>query len=309
MPNSPKLLLVLCLSIAFSLFTVSCGTESQGPVEKLDNSELIEENKQLKGQIHELDSMISRVGFGSKLLNSNLDSINKLEEELRFEMQSRNNDSVLLEKVKDISSLVSVNRSIIQDLKDGMDDRNLSTKLLLDMIIKLDDRIKAKEGQIGVLNKSIDQLGEELSSLLDNYASLETDYDVQAIGLQRYKQQIQTLQQEIENKDEVITDKDALLNKAFYFFGSKKELTTMGIIKKSGVFNKEINEDFDLSVLNKVDIRSFKELKIPAGKVKVLSDHPNTSFKLKSGINSSKLSIKNPTEFWSVSKTLIIQVD
>lgn len=293
--------LIACAMLMTFLLTCCSDDEYQ--------QELLQENAHLKQELIARDSVISRVGFGSRILSSNLDRLSALEDSLRQGAQNNTQDSMLLEKVKDITALVTVNRSIIEDLKGGMGAENLSTKLLLDMILKLDTRVRDRERDIARLAGDLDLLDTELRSMLAEYEELEDMYATQNQGLDKYKSEVNQLKKELVVKAGMLDSKDALLNRASYFFGSKKELSNMGILKKANLFNSEINEDFDHERLNVIDIREFKDLTIPSSKVKILSDHPQASYTMKEQKDLVRLIINDPKEFWSVSKILIIQAD
>ena len=59
----------------------------------------------------------------------------------------------------------------------------------------------------------------------------------------------------------------------------------------------------------KIDIRTDKEIKLYSKRAELLTTHPAGSYELvKDAKGQLTLKITNPTEFWSVSRYLVIQV-
>lgn len=294
-PLKPIFPLVFVLPLFLSF--AACG-------EPEDYNQLKEENVALRNKVSSLDSAVLRVGIGSKVLNKNLDSIARLEDEIRAELTGKKaaNDSVLYEKLKKLNSISNFNRSIIEDIKRGLDENDLNTKMLLSMIMKLDDLVKTKEAQIEHLNKNLENLSSELKALLGDYQNLESNYKKQKEGMAQYETQIKSLETDLDEKKNK-------LHAAFYSFGTKKELLGLGVIKKGSVLGKsEINANFNFNTLNRVDTREFKELVIPSEKVILISNHPLDSYTIETRPKAGAvIRIHDSDKFWSLSKALIIQ--
>ena len=70
-----------------------------------------------------------------------------------------------------------------------------------------------------------------------------------------------------------------------------------------------LNPDLIQGVFSRIDIYSTKEIAIAAKKVKILTNHPETSYKLEdTKLGVTNLIITNPDEFWATSKYLVIEV-
>ena len=69
------------------------------------------------------------------------------------------------------------------------------------------------------------------------------------------------------------------------------------------------NDDFNKDYFTQIDIRDTKEIKLYSKSAKLLTTHPEGSYVLaKDAKGQYVLRITNPTEFWSVSRYLVIQV-
>lgn len=295
------------LSLTFLLLAAAfgCGSDAQDPrVHELEN-----ENAQLQRKIASQDSIVTRIGVGAKFVNAYLDSLDNLESSLNEDLATKQNDSVVAGKVKSIVRLAHLNRSIVDDLRETLGKDNLAAKLLLDHVVRLDDRVKAQEMKIAHLNNALGKMGGELSAALAEYTTLQQEYKAQSADLGKYKTKVQSLETELTRKEQAILDKEAQMNRVFYFFGNKKELAAMGITKKSNMFSQELNENINLEALNEADIRTLKTLDVPSATVKLLSDHPASSYQLSPGTNKTRITINDPAKFWSLTKALIVQTN
>lgn len=120
---------------------------------------------------------------------------------------------------------------------------------------------------------------------------------------------MRNLEGELTEKEKELDARERKLNTAYYFCGSKRELQSMEIIKKANLVTFELNEDINLNQLNKVDTREFTELMIPTKEIKIISDHPASSYVVTENDGKSKLKITAPGSFWAITKTLIIQTN
>ena len=155
--------------------------------------------------------------------------------------------------MKSVTSLVNLNRNIVENLRESLGKNNLAAQLLLDHVVSLDEKVKAQEVRIAIMNRDLNELGAELNDVLGEYSELQTEFDLQSQGLSKYKDQVKNLESELTSKEEELMIREQKLNTAFHFFGSKKELQAMNIIKKANLVTFELNEDINLSQLNKAD--------------------------------------------------------
>ena len=154
------------------------------------------------------------------------------------------------------------------------------------MIENLQNTITLKDTEIAELKTKLEGLNVELSNLNTNYKSLES-----------------------EN-----TSKQEALNTAYYAIGTSKELKEKKVISKEGGFvglgkSTTVSQDFNREYFTKVNIEQFTTINIGAKKAKILTNHPTSSYKLVGDKPVDRLDIKNPDDFWSVSKYLVIVIE
>lgn len=293
---------VFLLMLALIFAAPACGVE--------ETEQLRSTNDSLEHKVQVLEDQLVKVGMGTKVLNSNIDSISALENEIRMAMTMERNadEAVLAERIKKLASLVTLNRSIIEALKADLDENDLSSHMLLEMILKLDQKVKSKELEIARLNESLNLKENELNKLLGDYNALKLEYDKQGVGISEFKEKVKNLETALDSKSEQLIEKELALSTAYYSFGSKKELMKMGLLEKSGMSKSSLNADFNKETLNRIDVREFKELVIPSASAQVLSEHPSSSYTIENHDGTGTiLRIHDHLKFWSYSKLLVIQ--
>ena len=154
------------------------------------------------------------------------------------------------------------------------------------MIATLEAQLNEKDIQITDLKNKVEQLNIELTNLVVNYENLEQESQVK-------------------------TEK---LNLAYYVIGTGKELKQKGITEKEGGFVglgkvTELKKDFNKEYFTKIDVSQTTVIPIGAKKIKILSTHPSSSYKLVGQKPVEKLEIINADDFWSVSKYLVIVIE
>ncbi len=110
-------------------------------------------------------------------------------------------------------------------------------------------------------------------------------------------------------------DKD--LNKAWFMYGTYKELKDKDLIEKKGgvlgIGKKEVLSNAfyrNKASFTEVDIRDTKTIPIQGKKPKLITFHPANSYQLQENKDTeyANLNITNPEEFWSSSRYLVVEV-
>jgi len=159
----------------------------------------------------------------------------------------------------------------------------------------------------------------ELETMIENMAMQLQEKDAQIADLQtklaEANQQLAVLFEEYNNRLEEMGAQEDELNKAFYCYGSSKELLEQGVLTKEGGFigigkTKKLSDDFNKEYFTQVDISVFSEINLNAEKAKIVTNHPTDSYKIEGADESAeKLVITNSEAFWASSKYLVIIVE
>ena len=147
--------------------------------------------------------------------------------------------------------------------------------------------------------RQIETLQTELAS--KNIRIAELDEAVE--GLNRNVDEL-TAENEAQSKTVAVQDK--AINTAWYVFGTRSELKDQKILKGGEVLkDNEFNKDY----FTQIDIRTDKVIRLYSKRANLLTTHPEGSYELvKDDKGQLTLNITNPTEFWSISRYLVIQV-
>ena len=281
-----KIFIAGCL-ISSMLTITSCSGGAKG--EKNANpvvDSLASDNSNLKGQLSEKEAALQDFVNGFNDIQSNLDAIKSKEKIVTNASQSgdvKSKEEQIKQDIQAIYELMAKNKSRIAALSQKLKTSNTKIDGLEKMIKSLEDQLTEKDAQIGDLKNQLEQKNIELTNLNTNYQNLEQD-----------------------NQSKV-----QQLNTAYYIIGTGKELKSYGVTSKEGGFiglgkTTEIKPDFNKDKFTKIDITQVNSIPLGAKKVKVLTSHPSSSYKLVGEKPVQRIDITNATDFWGTSKYLVI---
>ncbi len=157
---------------------------------------------------------------------------------------------------------------------------------------------------------------EEIASLKERLAAEE--YKV--ADLEKRMDEVQMSNEILTSEKVLLTESNAQmdrdLNKAYFIYGTYKELKAKSIVEKKGGFlgvgkKQALASAFtkNRSSFTELDVREAKKIPIQGKKPKLVTHHPEGSYSWIVGENGySTLSITKPEDFWSTSKFLVIEV-
>ncbi len=119
----------------------------------------------------------------------------------------------------------------------------------------------------------------------------------------------------IAQKDEKITTQTAEMNKGFIASGTYKTLKAKGLINKEGGFlgigrKEAMLQGFSQSLFTQVNITETKSIPVNSKNAKLITFHPASSYELVRDKDNkiASIDIKNPDEFWKVSKYAVVEI-
>ena len=180
-------------------------------------------------------------------------------------------------------------------------------------IAKLQAQLKNSKYNSTQLKKAVEALTTELNAKQQRIEELQTELASKNIRIQELDAAVsdlsaekETLTAENEAKAKTVAEQEKSLNAAWFVFGTKSELKAQKILQSGDVLK---SADFNKDYFTQIDIRTTKEIKLYSKRAELLTTHPAGSYELvKDDKGQLTLKITNPTEFWSVSKYLVIQV-
>ena len=290
----------LALSALPLLFACGGGNKTT-PLEE----SLTKANIEMTNEVSEKEVIINSK---ESALNEFVKSFNEIQNNLN---QIKAKEKILSSNKKGVELNKSAKDQIISDIEFIYEQMNKNKEKLIsvrkrlkDSNIKIDDletalanlrvQITNNESEIAELKYHLENLNVDFSNLKINYDNLQETY---------------------ETAKQVSDQKTATLNTAYYAIGTAKNLKKDGIITEEGGFigigkTKELNEKINSANFIKVDITMVTEISLNAAKkVKLLTTHPQDSYKFVKSNYYDKLEILSPEKFWEASKYLVIETE
>lgn len=291
---------LLVLVIPVMLLAAGCNQK-----EKTEIAQLKATNDSLVMAGNAKDSTVIEFVNAFNDIQSNLDSIKMKEKIIN---KSFEGNAEIKHKAKDqinsdinyIYQMQVKNRALVASLRSKLKNAGVHTAELQSMIDNLTMQITEKDTQIAQLKDDLAKENLQVQDLTVKVGDLNTN--------------VADLSTQNQQKQAVIEAKTNQLNTAYYVMGTTRELKDKKIITKEGGFiglgrTKDITPALNTSELTRVDITKLTALPIMKNKVTVLSTHPLDSYYITGGKDAAdSLIITNPTEFWSMSKVLVLNV-
>ncbi|KXB48714.1 hypothetical protein HMPREF1870_00273 [Bacteroidales bacterium KA00344] len=283
-----KKILLIFMALVL-LATVGCKEKKEAPIDLLS----IEQNDSLQKIIAQRDNEINDM---MGLMNEIQEGFREISEaENRVNLVKRgegaNTAQQIRENMKFISTRMQENRELINKLRKQLKMSNFKGDEMTKTIEGMVKQLEEKDQQMQKLRAELDAKNIHITELDETINNLNTD--------------VSNLKTESDQKSKTISSQDAQLNTAWYVFGNKKELKEQRIL----VDGKVLQSSFNKSYFTKVDIRSFKSVRLYSKSAKLLTMHPSSSYSLTRDANNQYvLNITNAQLFWSTSKYLVVQV-
>ncbi len=199
-------------------------------------------------------------------------------------------------KIKDdiqfIYSLLKENIAKVKQLNKKLNTANSNNQALKNSIADLQTQIKNEAAYVVQLNQKLKKM------------------DIEVVSLNKELKEVNML---LTEKEEIIKQQAEVNNTAYYVVGTSAELKENKVINKQGGFigigrQSKVDADFNKDCFTQVDILKFKQVPVFAKKIKLLTTHPQASYKLVKGKSKvDSLVILNEKAFWSTSKYLVIE--
>lgn len=286
----PKINLIIVL---LSTVLFSCVQDSKdNGTSDADGTNLTLENKisQLELDNAMKDSLINESLAFFNEIQSNLETIGIRRDEIRTisdNPEISNDDKTwILEEIKHINFLREENANKVRRMTQQMKSNNFKIKELELMVESLIKDIQWKDEQINLLQSELNGLDKEYSALFDSYQE-------QAIILDALTSEINTV---------------------YYAYGTVEELSENGVINKKNGFlgigkKTELKADLNDTYFTKIDASLTTSITIRGEGLRFVTNHPQQSYSIESDLNSSVIKITDASEFWKISRYLVVTVD
>lgn len=182
---------------------------------------------------------------------------------------------------------------------------------VLDRISLLKAGIQRSKDKIQALDEHLKKSGLKIAGLERMVANLRHTLKEKETMVAQLSGQVDSLQTQVTGLATVVEEKRRELGTVYYMIGTKKDLTTSGVVvAKGGVLgigktlepSRQINEQ----LFTAMDTDEQTTVDIPAQKAQVITAQPASSYALESDGNHLVLRILDPQEFRKVKHLVIM---
>lgn len=279
---------ILCLTLCVAMLA-SCEFQTKREKElTVQNESLVNELSKKNEALENAIQTISNIQEGFRVID---------EAEGRVSIQSQGTEGLtdaerLREDVRFIQQKMEENRQQIAQLEKQLKASGADNDNLRKMIVGLQRDLEAKVRDIAALRKELEQKNIRIAELDDAIVLLTGD--------------VNTLQKANDEQQEVIERQIEQLNRAWYVYGTAKELKEQNILRGGKVLSAA---DFNKSYFTEIDIRVDRVFPLYSKHAQLLTVHPTGSYELvKDADKMITLNILDFEAFWSVSRYMVIQV-
>lgn len=239
----------------------------------------------------ELESMLEAISD----IQTGFDQINEAEGRISLKGNGELGTSAK-EKMKEdlqfISQTMDANRQRIAELETKLKTATGKNASLQKIITGLNNQLNEKSAQIAQLQEQISKKDVQISELTGTVKSLESN--------------VSELQEYNDAQTEQLSRQDKQLNRAWYVFGTAKELKEQNILKNGKVLGEQ---DLNLDYFTAIDIRHDDKFPLYAKHADLLTTHPAGSYQMQKDADGViTFVITDPTAFWSLSRHMVIKV-
>jgi hypothetical protein len=182
-------------------------------------------------------------------------------------------------------------------------------------IASLTAQLSKSGGTIKGLQAKIDELETTMKQRETEIADLKTNLTKKDFEITELNTKMSDAQVAIAQKDDKISKQTAEINKAYVTYGTYKSLKARGLVSKEGGFlgigkKEQLHQDFADSLFKQVDITEIKSIPVNSKGAKLITDHPSSSYTLVRDKDNkiASIEIKNPDEFWKISKYAVVEI-
>ena len=270
---------------------------------KIDRMEL--EQDSITQAVLRRDSAILDFVASMNEIQENLDSIKviqsivKVQSDRGSELQQGEKNRIISD-LRTINELLEKNKDLIARLQRQVSSSGMKIAELQRAIVNLNRMAEEKTAEIVLLRGEMEKLNLDVKDLNTQLKSAE-DKNV-------------SQEKVIQEQTEAIEQQTAVMNTAWYAFGTAKELIQNGVLEKEGgVLGLgrilKIKEDFNREFFTQVDIRDLKSIPLYVKKAELVSTHPAGSYHFTREDKIESLDIDHPQEFWKASRYLVLVID
>lgn len=288
-------ILVLLILTVFSACNGNSSLKKQWEAER---DSLMDINDHQRQVLNEMTSSIVEI-------SNILDTINMQERILfsRYDLEGRRyTRKQVVENLRIFENILKEKRMRIHYLDSLMNKNDERMRQLSSLVSYLNAELDKKDSTIKVLRADVQSKNFNIKTLNEKITSINAD-------VEQLTDSLSTVSEKSSDMKNVIKKQEEELYTVYYVVGTKKELTSKGILIDGGLFKKSKVNPSALSATQKADSRDLSFIMIQGDKPSLLTNVPSNSYRMTKIFKQSyKLEILDKKQFWSINKLLIIQV-
>jgi chromosome segregation ATPase len=270
------------------------------------NSETKKENELLKAETQRLQQENEAYRTNNVQLNATIDSYEKTLKEIDDNLKAVDINATMV-------GTIGGDNNGNEDVRENIFARIASIKALLDnsklKILALDKNLRELRLAYGEQSEEVQALTREIKEQARIILEKETEYRVMAA---EYEDDIEMLQASYDQQVLMTQQLSEILNRAYYFAGTSRELKDKGIVDTEGGFIglgrvKVLNASSSDGLFNQIRKDATDALTFEGKSLELVTQHADGSYRIEKVGESMKLTILNKTEFWKTGNYLVIE--
>lgn len=275
---------------------------------KTQIEQLTLQNENLSTTIEVRDSLVNEMTNTFDEIEQNLTFVrNKRDQMISVPQEGgKNSKEIMVADIKLMNEMLEESSKKIEELDKKLSASGAQIKSFKNKIAQLTKNIEEQDNLIQELKAELEDRDYKITEMGRTIVQLKGD-------IAQKDDSIQTKSQLIAEKSKTITEKENQLNKAYFVAGTASQLLKKGVIDKEGGLlgigkSKSVSDNLNVNYFTQIDIRNANHLPINTKKARLISEHPDNSYKLvEENDKIAYLEIENPEEFWKLTKYAIVE--
>ncbi len=276
--------------------------------DKAQIEQLYLQNEKLSTTIEVRDSLVNEMTSTFDEIDQNLTFVrNKRDQMISVPQEGgQNSKEILVADIKLMNEMLEESSKKIEELDKKLSASGIQIKSFKNKIAQLTKNIGEQDILIQQFKADLEERDYKISEMDRTIVQLKGDIAMK-------DDSIQTKSQVIAEKSRTITERENELNKAYFVAGTVNQLVKNGVLDEEGGLlgigkNKTISDNLNESYFTQLDIRNANHIPINKKKAKLISEHPDNSYRLvEENEKIAYLEIENPEEFWKLTKYVIVE--
>ncbi|WKK74089.2 hypothetical protein QYS49_20030 [Marivirga salinae] len=264
------------------------------------------ENEALKAQLEKVKTENEAFKNKSKKLENSIEQYKKTLQEIDKNLQLINSDVKMTANLKkELKTDKDVKTKILNQIKSiSLNMQNSKLK-----IQALDASLNELRKKYGNQSEDVLALNRELKTAAQQLIEQEKEFNLMKSNLES---DMEGLEEAYQEQLRIAQDLKEILDRAFYYSGTSKDLKDKGIVEKEGGFIgigrvKVLKANASESLFDKISKEKTDSLVFDSKSLKMITDHPADSYTLKESPEKMVLVITDKKSFWKNANYLVVQ--